>query len=871
MQPPPLNTYEPTAHGAQCAKCGMSKFREGGPVPPELRPGTLFTVVVEAPTKHEVEQLRPLVGPPSRKLMEVLEKHGLNRQHVSLTNAISCRAPQNSLELVRKLIRDYNTGKKGGDRLIDPVTACRPRLLHDIEGAKNILTLGAEGYQSICQSEKAVGAVRGGPVEGFLDATGNWWEFTPDSAVSGQRINLLPTVHPAFVIRQPRWAQTFAGDMGRAVRFFRGDLQPLEFQLITQPSLEQLEAFLFSKQAFFSVDVETDALEPMTARLRCIGISTMNVAMVVPFLSRDGYTRFYDKDLEQAFIRLIRRFLEDPSIVKVGHNAGYYDKLVCKHSQLKSGLNNITDTILLHQYVETELPHNLGHVGSRYLDVKAWKSDRTAVTAETDAQLWEYNAVDCIVTARITPPLAKAAHERKQDRALALAHRVQRVCAEMHELGMEVDQVRRNRHDIVLLQEAQKLHKRVLALSGQGDTFNPNSANQIRDLLYKNWQLPPEELTKLGDPSTSDDALRRIRQSALSSPQQKAFIDCLRRLRLAVKLRGTYVRNLLPCNVDITSYDPFAFDEDEEDEEIEARIKRGKRKMGLVLLDGRVHPTFNAHGTNTGRLSSSKPNSQNFKKFLRDMLVASEGHVFVAADMDQLELRFACSLAGAARYLEVFEKGGDPHTITMIGIFGEKVLKEPEDVRKRLRDFAKRFVYAVLYGASVETVHEVITSAEDDKGNLMFADVTLPQTRDRYNAWLAANPEFTAWWDKELSDYSLNGYLDDPITGGRCDFLDGFEDRRTKNKLLNYRCQRGGAQIVFEAMCELCEGPLRMHFAGPNTGLVNNGHDQLMFEVPYDRARWAWDLIGETMTRKYNHLAATFTAKPKLGMRFSEV
>lgn len=864
------DVYDPRSDGADCDHCALSVLREGGPVRSELRPGALFTVLAEAPAKKEVEQGRPLVGDSGRELQARLAAAALDRRHISLVNAVSCRCPQNSFELLRKRMREYNKGKKGDARLIEPTHACRPRMLKDLEGATKILTLGAEGYQSLCQSDKAVGAVRGGPVEGYLDDVGNWWDFTPKNPIGGRSVLLLPTIHPAFVLRAPRWRETLQGDVARAIRFFRGDLQPLEFKLRTLPSYEELEAFLRTPQPFFAWDVETDAREPINARLRCVGISTQTEAVVVPFLSRDGYTRFYDPDTEERIKGLIGAFLADPGIRKVGHNAGAYDRLVARH-QLHCDYNGDVDTILLHQYVETELPHNLGHVASRYLDVKAWKADRTATTAETDEQLWEYNATDCIVTARITPPLARSVEKRKQTQAVSLAHRVQRVCADMHDIGVLVDQARRLRHDRELLQEATQLRAQVLGLVGKGEAFNPNSGPQIRDLLYGEWDLPPDELTKLGDPSTSDDALRRLRSSPFTSAKQKAFIDALRKLRLAVKLRGTYVRNLLPDSVILEDYDPFAYDEEDTDEVVAERIARNQKKRGLVMRDGRVHSTFNAHGTNTGRLSSQGPNMQNFKKFLRDMIIASPGHIFVAADMDQLELRFASALAGAKRYLEVFARGGDPHNETMESIFGKKVWDlKPED-RKKLRDFAKRFVYAVLYGASVETVHEVITSAEDDKGNLLFADVTLPETRERYNAWLDSNPEFRAWWDKELNDYSVNGFLDDPIVGGRCDFMDGYEDRRTKNKLLNYRCQRGGAMVVFQAMTELAEGPLKMGCYGHNTGLVLNGHDQLMFEVPYRKARDTMGLVEEAMKRKYENLPVWFTATAKAGMRFSEV
>ena len=64
-------------------------------------------------------------------------------------------------------------------------------------------------------------------------------------------------------------------------------------------------------------------------------------------------------------------------------------------------------------------------------------------------------------------------------------------------------------------------------------------------------------------------------------------------------------------------------------------------------VTGMLHPSFNIGGTVTGRLSSDKPNAQNApsESGFRSLFLPDPGHVFVAADYDQIELRVAAMLS----------------------------------------------------------------------------------------------------------------------------------------------------------------------------------------------------------------------------------
>jgi hypothetical protein len=137
-------------------------------------------------------------------------------------------------------------------------------------------------------------------------------------------IRVLPSLHPEMVERNMRWYDAFQIDMARAVKWFRRGLDWKAPNVLYQPTPEQLQQFLYQPNVpFWTYDVETDAKECLTARLRCIAIGTPEAVVVIGYLGIDGRTRFYTPEEEYRITQILKVFFEDSSILKAGHNAGY--------------------------------------------------------------------------------------------------------------------------------------------------------------------------------------------------------------------------------------------------------------------------------------------------------------------------------------------------------------------------------------------------------------------------------------------------------------------------------------------------------------------------------------------------------------------
>ena len=863
-------SYDPRKFGALCDMCPL---KGNVPVPAESNPGATICMVGEAPGADEVREGRPFVGAGGQELQRALNSARLQRRDLHLTNVMLCQPPKNELDNLLAKVSSENKErtkrnqmkKKQYEVLVrhqpwlaepeyealvpTPIECCSPRLKNEVQRFTNYITLGGTAAKVIMNTTMNILGLRGGMAE--LEAT---------KGLPARRV--LPTLHPSFVLRAPRWSHVLRNDLHRAQRWFRGGLNWATPQITYHPTAEWLETFLNKPGVpYWTYDLETDGIEPLTAKIRCVGIGSPDGQVaLVGLLSKDGITRFYTSAEEYRVIEVMKRFFVNPMHMKVGHNSGSYDSN-CLQAQWGIWPEPALDTIMLHRLVESELPHSLGFVGSMYTDAPSWKTDREgrkiAFDAESDEQLFAYCGTDVAVTSRVLPPLFDSVKARGQMDLVALDHKVQRVCAEMHLVGMWVDQDTRLYFEKKYITEVGK-RLEDLRVSAPTADFNPGSPHQIRKIIFDQWGLvsPLDErdrYTAGGDPATSDDVLRSLLMLQHLSEEQRNFILKLRRYRKAQKMLGTYVVKLRPASMQAE----LGWDADEDFEDSEMRKKYGLERTGIVdPRTGRMHPGYNAHVAVTGRLSSSKPiNAQNFPKNLRAMVTAAPGNVLIGADADQLELRIAAALWGAKRYLRAFDASADPHSSTALACFPERFKKAegfpggkwdgdlfvPDGTgkwsgeAKTFRDLAKRVQYASQYMATVETVHRVICQTETDNGDgttsLPYLHLTLREVREMHQAWLDGCPEFPQGWEREVGEWRKQTYLVEPITGRRRDFLDG----ENPNELVNFKIQGGAAGLMNNAIIDLANR-VPVFKWGRGTGIINQCHDALVLEVPMDTA-----------------------------------
>jgi len=253
-----------------------------------------------------------------------------------------------------------------------------------------------------------------------------------------------------------------------------------------------------------------------------------------------------------------------------------------------------------------------------------------------------------------------------------------RVLAKMEQHGMLIDVGRLQEMSREFGGRMETLTREVYALGGS--EFNLNSSAQLRAVLFDKLQLSKKGVRrgKMGY-STDVDVLTRL---AREHPLPAKLLE----YRALAKLKSTYV-DALPAAVN--------------------------------PVTGRLHTTFNQTVAATGRLSSSDPNLQNIPirgeegRRIREAFVAPPGHLLIAADYSQIELRLLAHLSGDPALIDAFRRDQDVHARTAAEVFGGA----PDDVTSDMRRAAKVINFGIIYGMGPQRLaHELgIALAEAER------------------------------------------------------------------------------------------------------------------------------------------------------------
>jgi hypothetical protein len=191
---------------------------------------------------------------------------------------------------------------------------------------------------------------------------------------------LLPTYHPAAVMRQYEVRPTVIADFMKAAREAQfPEIRRPEREIWIEPSLEDIERFIelhITGCRLLSVDIETSG-----SRITCIGFApSERHAIVVPFddeRAKDGNYWRTATDEHKCWI-LIHSILLDPRIPKLFQNGAYDIAFLWRAYGIRT-LGATHDTMLLSHAQQPEALKGLGYLGSIYSDEGSWKGMRKKV------------------------------------------------------------------------------------------------------------------------------------------------------------------------------------------------------------------------------------------------------------------------------------------------------------------------------------------------------------------------------------------------------------------------------------------------------------------------------------------------------------
>lgn len=374
-------------------------------------------------------------------------------------------------------------------------------------------------------------------------------------------------------------------------------------------------------------------------------------------------------------------------------------------------------------------------------------------------------------------------------------------------------------------------------------------ATKYRDMTIVGLGMPCPRSTKSGQPSSSADTLQELAGPRPSDPDDPVYgtayeffgggdkgreaciaIDALLNVSGVEKMVNTFIKPL----------------------------------QELADKDSRVHCSLNLN-TETGRLSSRRPNLQNQPALekdlykIRDAFQAKEGHAFVVADYGQLELRLLAHITNCGSMIDAFQSGGDFHSRTAMGMYehvaeavknGEVLLEEGggnddgsvpllKDIFTTERRRAKVLNFSIAYGKTAYGLSK-------DWG------VTKNEAQEEIDKWYRDRPEVLEWQQETIENAKKFGYIRTLM--GRYRRLPDLRDpssfvrKHGERAAINTPVQGSAADVMMMGMLNLNKD---QRLAELGWKILLQIHDEVIMEGPEESAGEAQERVVQCMMHPF--------------------
>lgn len=558
---------------------------------------------------------------------------------------------------------------------------------------------------------------------------------------------------------------------------------------------------------------------------------------------------------DDKVVDVLNRVFDQPDIKYIWHN-GKFD---CGRLKYLVGIDaHVDDDTMLQHFAcinEKQGTHGLKDLGQLYLQAPAWDDELDQIKRDwckrnkvplkefmydsiPTSVLIPYMQRDCIATYRLHQVFNKLARPGSEFIYRQLC-RASTAYGDIELAGQQIDVDYLEELEADLDKLVVQSQKRLDAVSGKywdpllysaatgaktkpDAVFSPKSPKQLKWMLGEvmGHPVPSTDATTM---QTLMDEIDSMGEDA--DPDAKEFMESILDVRKYSKYLETYVLGI----------------------------------RDVLCRDGRVRCTFNLHGTETGRLSSSNPNMQNIprNKMIKNLIVASPGKCLLQLDYSQAELRVLAMLSGDPALINIYVSGKDLHDAVCDMMFGEGSHKD-----KELRNLAKTINFGIAYGrgaGSIATKFKKSMREAQDIVDKWFAP--MPKVKEfinnRRRMATRGEPCVTIFGrerhfvitDAELN-HIQNEYINTPIQGTASDF--------TMLSLLN----------IYDYLQEHWQGKAR---------IVSTVHDSIILEVD-DKPEYlkeignvCVDIMARTPLDYVPDCPVPFVADAEIGYKWGEM
>jgi len=566
-------------------------------------------------------------------------------------------------------------------------------------------------------------------------------------------------------------------------------------------------ADLLPQAQLLAVDTETTSTDAMRAKL--VGISLADApgrAYYLPVGHDERTYRGPQLTLEQLR-ELLGPALSDADLPKVMHNAKYDLLVLERHGLPTSGL--IYDTMLAAWIIEpegrgvglkTQAFQRLGVMMQSIDELLGSGRNQLTMDVLPVPKVAPYACADADMTLRLTEVLERELREHNQwDLYTQIEMPLVPVLTAMERRGMAVDRAYLTEMSKTLDARLQEIEAHIYELAGH--PFNPNSTQQLGQVLFEELGLPVQRRTKTGY-STDASVMEALKD-------QHPIVSEILSYRSLTKLKGTYVDTLPEL---------------------------------INPQTGRIHTSFNQTGASTGRLSSSDPNLQNIPvrteegRLVRGAFAAPDGYQLLSCDYSQVELRLLAHMSEDPELIGAFARDEDVHATTAAAVLSVPLA----EVTKEQRALAKAINFGLMYGMS-------------DYGLAARTDLSQEQAHDFIETYFARFRGVKRYLERIKAQAYEQGYVETIL--GRRRYFPELQSQsasslrqRAERAAINMPIQGSAADVIKLAMIHLYDALCRRD---DDAAMVLQVHDELVLEVPEANLAEVQDLVVTTMSQAY--------------------
>lgn len=565
----------------------------------------------------------------------------------------------------------------------------------------------------------------------------------------------------------------------------------------------------------------------------------------------DSCTWSHDGDL----LRVFNWVFNQPDITYIWHN-GKFD---CGRLKYVVGIDAHVDEDTMLQHFccinEKQGTHGLKDLGQLYLQAPAWDDELDKIKRDWCKQhkvplktfmydsiptstLIPYMQRDCIATYRLHALFNKLARPGSEFIYKQLC-RASTAYGAIELAGQQIDVDYLEELEADLDKLVAQSQKRLDAVSGKywnpmlyaaatgakvkpDAEFSPKSPKQLKWMLSEvmGHPVPSTDATTM---QTLMDEIDSMGDAA--DPDAKEFMESILDVRKYSKYLETYVLGI----------------------------------RDVLCRDGRVRCTFNLHGTETGRLSSSNPNMQNIprNKMIKNLIVSSPGTCFLQLDYSQAELRVLAMLSGDPALINIYVSGRDLHDAVCDMMFGEGSHKD-----KELRNLAKTINFGIAYGRGAGSIATKFKKS-------------MREAQDIIDKWFAPMPKVKEFINNRRR-MATRGEPCVTIFGRERHFvITDAELNHIQNEYINTPIQGTASDFTMLSLLSIYDY-LEENWAG-KARIVSTVHDSIILEVEdnpeylKEIGKVCVDIMAKTPLNYVPDCPVPFVADAEIGHKWGEM